>query len=326
MNSSQNSSIIKPFSCVSSLTYTIVINYLDRVILYSGTINTIVCIAVWAKIVKTDSSANNSQMFRYLLLKSIIDVLIFLIRASEVIYFSEILHINQTLIMKIWFLWFYLYAQSVFVITSGMLEVIATFTCYIAISNKLEILKTKLSFYMISLTIILSASLFNIYILFSENIVRDESLNGTNSYSLNETNFYRTNFYENLQHINRILKDIVPLIGLVIFNTLIFVILHKTSKNKKVLLSNKPITGQIVSTALHAEVNKFKMILLVSLNYIIFRLPYVVLRLRSRKRDNEVECYYHIFSIFLYDFSFYLPIFFYYSFNKKFEKYLKLLF
>jgi hypothetical protein len=276
-----------------------------------GIITNTLCIIVFIRILRRENS--NNQMFRYLLLKTIID-LIYLI--CNIIYCDNC-KINNSLFMNIWYVWFYWYLGTVNQCISSFLEIAATFNCLISIKNNLKYLNTKKSFYIISIFIFVFNFISSSYIVLSFRIVR---INGTLSqFTTKNTDFFHSLTFIYLQYTTTVIRDLGPMIILVTLNTLILIQLRQVSQRRKSILK----TLNTVSNRLmrNAEANKTLMILFIGLNYIILHSPWMIYQLPIYTKTFFTQYYLSNGSVFCYNLSFALPFFFYFAFNKTFRKY-----
>jgi hypothetical protein len=276
-----------------------------------GIITNTLCIIVFIRILRRENS--NNQMFRYLLLKAIIDLIYLICNIMDLAIYCDSCTIKDSLFMSVWYVWFYWYLGTVNQCISSFLEIAATFNCLISIKNNLKYLNTKKSFYIISSIIFIFNLLSSSYIVLSFRIVR---INGTLSqFTTKDTDFVYSLTFIYLQYTTTVIRDLGPMISLVTLNTLILIQLRQVSQRRKAVLN---ISIRLMR---NAEANKTLMILSIGLNYIILHSPWMIYQLPIYTKTFFTQYYLSNGSIFCYNLSFVLPFFFYFAFNKTFRKY-----
>jgi hypothetical protein len=314
-------------NCAEMFFVNIFLDQLQKAIQISASATCVICIIIFYKIVINERTIKG-QMYKYFLIKSVNDLLFILIQISDIIYFCH--KCGRHLLDQIWYIIVYNYFVQILSSLSAFFEVAASFDCYLTINDKFKFLFTKNSFY----TTILIAILFNFilsvdYILIFERInfnllFPNETKTSTSViYGIKYSNYYYTKIHKVLNYIVDINRDLLPVFALFIINILILLKLRDISKRRETVF--KQSKAQI-SRIHKAEINKIKMILVISFSYILTRLPYMIYLLPIHGFNIFWECYYLMSVKALYHLSFLIQIIFHYFFNKTFQKYFYFLF
>ncbi len=121
-----------------------------------------ICVLIFAQIVH--SQQQESHMFRYLLVKSILDMVLFLLLVVDFLYLcGSACTTSYSIVMVIWYIAIYNYIVPVVQLTSVFLEVAATFDCYIMINNKLKYCISIWWFYLVCTSTSLFSGLSNVF-------------------------------------------------------------------------------------------------------------------------------------------------------------------
>jgi hypothetical protein len=133
-----NNSEIESYSCFNS-------DNIERSLYIIGIITNGICILIFSLIVKKTQLQSN--MFKYLLNKSIID---FCICILQLMNYLNVCGSFRTLLCFVVRIWFFEYFILIFLSISIVFEIAAAFDCYININKKLECCQTSLFFYLFS--------------------------------------------------------------------------------------------------------------------------------------------------------------------------------
>jgi hypothetical protein len=298
MNETENS------SCLSAYKYA---NY---IILPIGILLNSMCIIIFTEIIKSESpSQRNSNLFRFLLLKSIYDLFYMVIMLPEYNFFqSDEDSSLSTFIMQLWNLYSKKIFGYIFSTLSVFFEICASFDCLLMITQHLDRLRSKLCF---KLSVVLSFVCFILYylpVLLNYKIV----VAVHNHEHSNDTIFYNCKFTKNeyliaYRNIGIAFRDFISIFVIVGVNLLILLAIKKISERKKRIQSNFNHLSH------RAEMNKVKMILFTSLIYLL-HLPNLFGKFIKKNHCNSL-----IFKI-LIRFSYTISIFSYLFFNKNFRK------
>jgi hypothetical protein len=311
-------------NCENFLNYQILINHGIYIFIYGTIIATLVCIVVFTAIVSNNStttaSNNKGQMFNYFLVKSISDLIMYLSLIPEYLYIKDT-YGSKSYLWQIWYIWFYRYIYNTSISFSNYMEIAAAIDCYLMIKNKLKFLITKRTFYIVLVSSLLINMSMNVYYIFRYEIISDVYLVNQTSiqlYKIESSNFSMTTYSKAIHYISMIHREIIPLIILSVMNVFILLLLKVAAARKK---QTQRTSQRYIGTAIYnAQINKIKMILIISFSYIILRLPqaYYVLKPRNSIFWN---CFYFSISVRMYDSSFLIQFFNYYFFNKTFKKF-----
>jgi hypothetical protein len=308
--------------CYQYLLFKILMYYGTWIFIYGTIITTTLCIIIFTRIVLSNSATmtrndnSRSQMFLYFLVKSISDLIAFLCLVPEYFYIS---FEERSYWWQMWYIWFYKYLLYSTISFSNYMEIAATLDCYLMLKNKYKFLLTKKIFYTVIAVNIAMTLLIEMYQIFTYEIVINDSFNNNTfkSYQINPSNFSQTAYYDTLNYVSVMYREIMPLAILSIINVFILLLIKETSNRKKMTQGYQRNVG----IAIHnAEMNKIKMILIISFSYIILRLPHMFYQLKPKRIGTFWDCFYFPISIRFYDFSFLIQLFNYYFFNKTFRK------
>ena len=248
--------------------------------------------------------------FKCLQAKSLYDLSLFLIHIFIPIYYVD--SSANSLGSIVWYIYFYNYGESVFLFVSNIFEIISMLDFYTIISNKSNIIK-QFRFIYVFLFVSIFGFLFNILILFRYQIV-----NTSNGYRDIKSNFYSTQLDRYLRFVETFIRDILSLMIIFLINLMMIVKMKKASvKRQSLKLVNS------VNLINKAHRKAFLMVFVVSLIYLIGRIPLMVYYLPFEKYETSLwQCYYN-WSLLPYYLSYSLNIFIYYFYNKHFRDYFK---
>jgi hypothetical protein len=280
-------------------------------------ITNMICLIVFIKILKTMRNQDSNQMFKYLLIKSICDILPGMFNLLEPIYYYPV--INQSYFMQVWFIWFNQYLSNVFYLASGLFEIAASFDCAISIENNLKWCRNKLSFVITALVIFAFCASFLSYHVFGYQIFEttdyEMSANGTRI-KLHNYEAIRELKYENLDYnldkAEVFVRDFAVLFILFIINIYIIYKMVQIRKRKSQLQSTRNAN---VIAAEQAESRKIKMILFLCIFYIFGHFPLTIEYIFFTTSSYKIEFIFYI----LFYISYSFPLLAYYLFNQKFK-------
>jgi hypothetical protein len=313
--------IFDDFNCSQTLSYKIIANYLTPIVQIVSILYTVVCIVVFWKIIRHEQQhIRNGNMFNYLFLKSVFDFLSLLSDVSRRISSLEI--IKDSYISQIIYIWIYFFINSVVITIAIYIEIFATFDCFLVLNNFLSFFKSKKSYYINLIVLVIVSFSVNVILLFNFDIIKVENkfpnvtTSNDNSYRTSHSCFYRSILARIITEMVIVLRDFAPSVLLFIINILIVLTLKKINQQKRTLNVN-------ISEVNRAQTDKTKMMFAVSFSLIIGRVPYMVYILPIHGSNFFWECTVFPISNFLYFIPILLQIIFYYRFNKIFQKYLK---
>jgi hypothetical protein len=241
--------------------------------------------------------------------KSICDLSLFIIHIFIPIYYNESFN---SIMSIIWFIYFYNFGQSILLVGSNLFEIISMIEFYTIISNKKNKIK-RFRFICIFIFVSIYSILSNILILFRYEIVYT-----SNGYKDRRSSFYEMIVDKYFRFIETFFRDILSLIIVVSINLLMIVKIKKASVKRQSLKLDSSVN---LITKAHRKA--FLMVFLISLIYLVGRIPLMIYYLPFEKVDiTRWQCFYN-FSLLPYYLSYTLNIFIYYFYNKHFRDYFK---
>jgi hypothetical protein len=303
--------------------------YLSPIIGFLGLITNTACFLVFLKLLKVTNnvqqSTSNSHMYKYLCLKSLCDILIFLVLFMYPLYFCDKCPLNGYYIMQIWYVGVYWYFTMIMELMSGFFEIVATLDCAVSIRNYPRCLLNRSTFYATSFLILAFSLTFYWYIFFYFNIVNQDEMNRS-FWKVTVTDFYKSSSGSFFRFFNMILRDIIFFILLLIINLWILLSLKKVRERKSTMQLTRLTTSDVIlkqvsktrSRAQAAERRKVKMITLLSISYFVGHSPIVIFYLPLHDDSDFWKCYYE-FGLIIFHLTYVLPFFLYYNFNNQFK-------
>lgn len=186
-----------------------------------GLLINILNITIFIKIIQATAKYDSGHMFKYLLFKSIDDLIQFLTLILSPIYYN---HTNSKL-GSYWYIWLFRYIKSVFELSSSYMQCTATFDCYITIKNFIRCCRTDVFAY--SLIIVTHVFCFVFYSFW---IMAFEMSDGA-------ANVKRTSFYfSEMKYfliIHGVLEEFIPIFVLICLNFLILMTIKQSIRNKR---------------------------------------------------------------------------------------------
>jgi hypothetical protein len=294
--------------------------HLRLLIICLGVACNLICIIIFVKITRsrTDNTESNF-MFRFFLFKSICE---FVLCVTEIpIILSLFNNIFSSRYFVIWYIVCYHYIGSVVKLMSPYYEIEASMYCVLLIYRVGDrcCLKSRLFFYLITLSTLLFCTSFYVPTLFFFYIAKI----GQNKYQLKFTPLYFSRIGRTLILIHSILRDIQPLILLLILDIFIIIFLKKLTRRRQDMLESNNSTSKtstsnvMISRSQFAENNKIKMIFFTSLINIC-HLPIIIRNFQDDILLN-VGCFPKI-AVLLLDLSYTIPILTYFLFNNNFKR------
>jgi hypothetical protein len=283
--------------------------YFETVIVFIGVIVNLFCIIIFSMINK--SITCNCQMYKYFLMKSIIDFVIFTGLTINPLYNLSSFNLKHNFILQVYSKYYFHHLYLLLLLYSVYFEVLGTFDCLISIQNRYKLFLSKKAFYLNSIFVFVFFFLFYLSKIFVYEIVPISP----RLYELKKTRFYFSLFYRTLSILYFVLRDILGNLLLFIFNIMIFIKLKRLSDRKKNLKN-----GSAVAKSIKAQEDKVKMIYYSCFNSIICHLPEAYFNIYGKYHTSNNIDYSHLYlNIILV--SFVAPFFIYISFNKIFQKY-----
>jgi hypothetical protein len=274
-----------------------------------GFIVNLLCIIVFTMI--NQKFKTNGQMYKYLLMKSIIDFIFFSIFLVKQYYELSSYRIHFSFFLQFFYVYVFHFLVPLLGIYSIYFDILATIDCYLSIENKYQHLLTKKAFYITSSFNLIFFFIFYFGKLFVYKIVPFGDL-----YRFEKTYLYFNYFYKTLTILFLIFRDVIGTFLMVSFNVLIFLSLKKLTERKKTLRNNDALVRSI-----EAEQNKVKMIYFSTINFIVFHFPDVIYNIYGKFSKSKFWPTYLEFSNFIINLSFATPFIIYILFNKTFRFY-----
>jgi hypothetical protein len=296
--------------------------YIFLVLRVISLITNMICSIIFIKILRTTRNQGSNQMFKYLLIKSICDMLPGIFNLLEPFYKYSITASTQIYLMQVWFIWFNQYLSNVLYMASGLFEIAASFDCAISIENNLRWCRKQISFIIIVLMIFIFCASTLSYRVFCwriiKNIYNEIGVNGK------ETEYFDYHVVHLIKFRKLVLKleaaeiyirNFAILIILIIINIFIIFKMVQIRKRKTQLQSTRNAN---VIAAERAENRKIKMItflfILFMLGHFPLTLNYIFFSEFEFIRDMICEICFYI--------SYSTPLIAYYLFNQKFKHFL----
>jgi hypothetical protein len=323
--------------------YSLVIQNLQIITIILGIISNFVCTVTLSLIIvyNMNVSQSRSHIYKYFLIKSILELVNFLCIMMLPFYDCENCDLGHSYGLQVWYMIGYSYLSSTFLLASGFFEVLATLDCLISIKGHFNWWNNKKTFYFNVLTVLTFCAVFNVFKIldlrihdgaeesFNLNQTHDDSFGHIEHfYHIENTDLSDTIFIKTVKVINIILTDYFIIIVLISINTFVFYFLKQATRRKQDLgisLHNAALKHAPIDTAAQAQKRKVVMISLLTLNYFIGHAPLTIHNLPIHANTHFWACYHDAFYI-LFNISYTTPIFFYYFFNTNFKKVLRKLF
>lgn len=131
------------YSCHLHVAESIVFNMIAAISGIGLFIN-ILNITIFYKIIQATAKYDSGHMFKYLLFKSIDDLIQYLTLLLGPIYFN-----SDSKLGAYWYIWIYRYIKSVFELSSSYMQLAATFDCYITIKKFFKCCRTDIFAYLL---------------------------------------------------------------------------------------------------------------------------------------------------------------------------------
>jgi hypothetical protein len=235
-----------------------------------------ICIVVFSLIIKrTQQSSSSSRtqgnnMFKYLLIKSIMDFVYCL--SESLLYFRICRGSYQSLACLVTSLWFYDYLYHSIVFLSIVFEIAATFDCYISINRKLKCCQTNFFFNSFSFVSIIFFMLITLIYPLKFKIEKTITTDLLNNKTLFQYNIAYSKFGEatserTLIFVESLIFDFIMIIILLVFNVIILFSLFETTKRRRILAGNNNNNNTLLTASQNAERKKIIMIVSTGFNY-----------------------------------------------------------
>ena len=250
------------------------------------------------------------QMFKYLLIKSLNDLMQFNFHLFSIVYYCPGCETSRSHAAIVWYIGFFYYGESVVELTSAWLEILATIDCYCFITSNCRFLNSKTLANVLILLLHICATFFYIYIFFSYEIVKE---NDSHKFVL--TKFSSSSMRRILGYLHTSLRDLLVLFLLAVLNLLIYRKSRINSRRKQKLIARH-------QQAVKIKNQHIKMIFLIGLNYFCGHLGYVFyyMPVQFQVEPDFWNCFW-LFNLVPFYISYMTNIFIYFGFNKHFRHY-----
>jgi hypothetical protein len=289
-------------------------------------VTTLFCsITFWKIIRKENQQQQSGQMFKYFFASSLAELSFLSI--SLISGFVEVPLV--TFAKSVYFVCFDFFLRFSFIFISNWYEMVATLDCYLKISGKCKSFTTKKALIIISSLIVIGGLVNPIFIelrVTYQRVAVNMTMNGTTEtryyYTFKNRPFRNTLGDTVLRVIMNTFREFVPIVCIIIINILILRTLRRVIKKKREMIKK----GNRNLATYDADINKLKMIIVMSLNYVIFRSLYLY--------DNIIPVVINTLFVnclvwlgFVSNiFSYFLKFFIFYFYNKLFRKHFNSLF
>jgi hypothetical protein len=244
-----------------------------------GFITNVLSITVFISIIKNEQRSNSDDMYKYLLLKSICEIVGCFFSLFYSLYFGNY-NLRHTFILTIWFVWFKEYINYALFMASTGFEIAATFNCAISIEKRMKWCEKRLSFWLWVISILILSFGVEMFPVLMYTIY-DYKVIDKNNRTIHRFEAYSNDLifkYDTFGLAESIIKDVIFLLILLCLNSYILFKLIQIGRRKKRLTSN---SSQIQNNH-SAEKRKIIMIMVLFLTFLFGHLPnFVMFTLRD---------------------------------------------
>ena len=291
-----------------------------------GFLANLVCVVVLASpsLLNTKRSGN---MFKYLLMKGIMDGLVLTGRAlAPFINCQTCFSFSASYWARVLFIWKEFYFKLTFLLCSMLFELMANLDRYLMMTKRLERFHTsKTCFKVICVGIVIFSHLCYIFNFFVFEI-KPKDISGNNS-TATSVEFYLAKTSLALSPLNQyyalaqsVFRDIVCVVLLIVLNILIIKSMRKLLHRKKAIAGHSNVANHQSehNRTNRAQINLTRLILVTSLVTLFTRFP-VILKYVPVATLNSDSCL-RIAVESLYELSISINLFVYIQFNRRFRK------
>jgi hypothetical protein len=278
-----------------------------------GFVFNLICVWVFVQLIRGKSS--KSDMFKYLLVKSICDSLYSFRMILKFIFNYQAFNVEKYFVWQLIQLLILYYFGFIVQLVTVLCDIAATFNRFRTITQKFKFMN-KFSYLISIVGFFAYASMFYSHKFFEHNIQKVSIKNSTESnYLLNSNEHFEKNYQQIFGLIHSLVRDGLCVAILLLLNILLLIYLKNTFKKKKQMLSLKKNEKK--------ERAEMKITLMIISTGIISIISHGVLLYSYIERNRVSKC--ALFAIyFIYDFAFCINILIYLLFNKNFNRYLYL--
>ena len=254
-------------------------NYIHSIIGILGCLLNLICVKILANKDFNTSDSSNGNVFKYLLIKSVCDALILLIKAVEPLftcvdwtYRSNYLVNMLDLVMNKYFIF-------VCTLCSIVFELVAQLSRLVAISflNTLDFIRL-FTLKKVSFVLILFIAGFYVFKLY-EYSIHVIALEGSSHYIIYMSEFSNTQLFRSLQLVHSFIRDFFCVVCVLLLDIIVLVTFRKAMARKKRLvfrLDQLGLNNKHIERIEFAEYNTTLMILTIGFMTLICRLPLFV--------------------------------------------------
>ena len=184
---------------------------------------------------KYSISNPRTQLYKYLLVKTISDAVLSLVQIPRFAYDNWLLadSIGKSYVMQVWYVGFYYYIEGICSMFSGLVSVTAAFDVYATITVSCKWFKRSLTFAIFVSSFLLFCLIFYVYFILEFEIIK--LADGT-GYEIGPSNFTQTKMFEVFQIMHGGIRDCVAVVLLMLIDLLILYHFKKSMASKKSLL------------------------------------------------------------------------------------------
>jgi hypothetical protein len=321
------------YKFVELICYTI----LSPLLCIIGFVTNFLCFYIFTVILR--QSTKSCQMYKYLFMKTICDMIAVFICIFTPLFVLPSLWTSSTYLMQVWAIYFYWYLATALFLASGLFEIAATLDCAILVNfrRSAHILNNKIIFLVVSSLILLFTLVFHSYHIFQNKIVEFKVSDNETTYVINDSMFYGSDNARRFRLTESILRDFFVLIILFLLNVSILIKLKEFRRKKNIITAQNNYSGRQSNNSTHlsinnqsnpvrvrtraekAEARKMKMISVLCLIYIIGHLPFLIYYMPFHDKENKFWKYFDLFSEMILLLTYSASIFIYFFFNKQFK-------
>ena len=297
--------------------YRIFNTYIEKSMGCIGFTLNFICIIVFSKLLKNPDS--NSEMVKYLLLKSFVDAYVMLKIVVFIFFDCNYCDQYQFYVTGLFKLIFLIYFSYVAQFLSIFCEFVAVFIRFATVSHIEFFLSRKMPFKQVIMLASIYGLLFYSYKLFENEITQSMYKNYLKNtsyliYKLRPTSFGISDTILKFDFVHSLIRDGIIVVFILVLNISTLITMRKVLKKKRIILANLRVNTQADKAESHLTI----MILLTGLIaiighglYFLFNTPSFVLMVS--------ECVYPLISFF-YNFSYLVNFFVYLFFNTMFRQ------
>jgi len=296
--------------------FTVVYNiYIEKSIGAISFILNSICMIIFIKIVR---NTPKEDIYKYLLFKSIIDILISLRITFKSVVDCKKCEFEKSYSVKVFYLIFFIYIEYAAELVTILCQILASFNRYRVISQAFKFFD-KFSFKIAIVAITEFCLLFYVYLFFEYKIIEKTDQNATTTAYIIQDGYLGTTGI-GLGYVHSIIRNAVCVLIVFILNILTLYSVIKALRKKKYLVKE---TNKLKNkkTLTKAEKVELKLTLMIMVTSLVMFIAYGMSFIKWLKIENVStnKCFI-TFNYMIYWLSFVLYFFIYLYFNLKFQK------